>query len=738
MIEKINSLKKKSFKNYSTPDNFFKKKNIIFGYNGRGKSSLASGIAEQFLLNHDEAGLRYFDTDYVNDSLVIEDSEGKLLKGVKTTFSKPDVSIEESIKKIRLKLVNIDSDKDKIKSEREQLRKKIDSLVKIKKGKVRIQSKNKNMLEVDDIHWEGCPDIDWVLCQYNNDLVSAEKIEPDVNKLRIIDGNKDYEDEIARVEALTLPKIAYPDIDGAKIDRLKKILARTYSDNIPSSEIVSWLEKGISLHDTDADMCLFCQNRSNFSIKTIQERVNRYITDEKQKDSKFLEEILGQVSESIKDLEESIDNKSMLYIFYDKSEIDDIFSFHKELSILKSLSSQLTNKLSSMNDIITISPAQIQDIECLTISLRDRRERLEQIKKDKLKELREKDRKQKVLVNGAIGLTIKEDEDFNNRLDNLKNFEIEVQAKYDKNIKFQNDIKDLESQKSDYGDFMNFLNEVLESIGINIRLDHCKDNEKLYYLRHSNKEDGDLTVKDISEGERNILALLFFYFELYEDKLQDKPKDEIKLILLDDPISSLDEGNRIYVLEIVKHILKSKKFEQVFIFTHSWNDFCDITYGVQTGESNGGYKFFEVTKDSSSHSRIDIIEKPMISPYKVLFREVYGLSQKDIAYKLNDCELYHYANSMRRVFEDFLSFKCGGRTVPTKSNDKSIKDLYTSSLPRGEAVGAKFRSKLNAFLSFINILSHHPIKSDEVVKNAKFMMNFIERVDKFHFYKHIQ
>ena len=736
MIEKINSLTKKSFKNYSTPDNFFKKKNIIFGYNGRGKSSLASGIAEQFLLNHDESGLRYFDTDYVNDSLVIEDSEGKLLKGVKATFSKPDVSIEESIKKIRLKLVNIDSDKDKIKSEREQLRKRIDSLVKIKKGKVGIQLKNKKILEIDDIHREGCSDIDWVLRQYNNDLVSAEKIEPDVNKLRIIDGNKDYEDEIARVEALTLPKIAYPDIDGAKIDRLKKILARTYSDNIPSSEIVSWLEKGISLHDTDADMCLFCQNRSNFSIETIQERVNRYITDEKQKDSKFLEEILGQVSESIKDLEESIDNKSMLYIFYDKSEIDDIFSFHKELSILKSLSSQLTNKLSSMNDIITISPAQIQDIECLTISLRDRRERLEQIKKDKLKELREKDRKQKVLVNGAIGLTIKEDEDFNNRLDNLKNFEIEVQAKYDKNIKFQNDIKDLESQKSDYGDFMNFLNEVLESIGINIRLDHCKDNEKLYYLRHSNKEDGDLTVKDISEGERNILALLFFYFELYEDKLQEKPKDEIKLILIDDPISSLDEGNRIYVLELVRHILLKGEFEQIFIFTHSWNDFCDITYGVQTGESNGGYKFFEVTKDSSSHSRIDIIEKPMISPYKVLFREVYGLSQKDIAYKLNDCELYHYANSMRRVFEDFLSFKCGGRTIPTKAQEGSIRNLYTSSLPRGEAVGAKFRSKLNAFLSFINILSHHPIKSDEVVKNAKFMMNFIEKVDKFHFDKH--
>ena len=354
-----------------------------------------------------------------------------------------------------------------------------------------------------------------------------------------------------------------------------------------------------------------------------------------------------------------------------------------------------------------------------------------------MKELREKDSKQKVLVNGAIGLAIQEDEDFNNRLDNLKKFEIEVQDKYDKNIELQNEIRNLESKKSDYGDFMNFLNSVLESLGINIRLDHCENDEKLYYLRHSNKEDGNLTVKDISEGERNILALLFFYFELYKDKLQDKPKEEIKLILLDDPISSLDEGNRIYVLEIVKHILKSK-FEQIFIFTHSWNDFCDITYGVHTGESNGGYEFFEVTKDSNSHSSIDMIEKPAISPYNVLFREVYELSKKDIAYKLNDCELYHYANSMRRVFEDFLSFKCGGRTIPTKAQEGPIRNLYTSSLPKGDTVGAKFSGKLNAFLSFINILSHHSIKSDEVVKNAKFMMNFIEKVDKFHFDKHIQ
>ena len=48
MITEIKNFTLKSFKSYSTPQNFFKTKNIIFGYNGRGKSSLAEGIIRTY------------------------------------------------------------------------------------------------------------------------------------------------------------------------------------------------------------------------------------------------------------------------------------------------------------------------------------------------------------------------------------------------------------------------------------------------------------------------------------------------------------------------------------------------------------------------------------------------------------------------------------------------------------------------------------------------------------------
>lgn len=47
MIKGLTNFTRKSFKNHTTGE-IFKNRNLIFGYNGRGKSSLADGIAEEF------------------------------------------------------------------------------------------------------------------------------------------------------------------------------------------------------------------------------------------------------------------------------------------------------------------------------------------------------------------------------------------------------------------------------------------------------------------------------------------------------------------------------------------------------------------------------------------------------------------------------------------------------------------------------------------------------------------
>ena len=66
MIEQISDFSCKSFKNYNSPSHFFKKKNILFGYNGRGKSSLALGLVDTYKSSGGtDNSYRLFNRDYV-------------------------------------------------------------------------------------------------------------------------------------------------------------------------------------------------------------------------------------------------------------------------------------------------------------------------------------------------------------------------------------------------------------------------------------------------------------------------------------------------------------------------------------------------------------------------------------------------------------------------------------------------------------------------------------------------
>lgn len=79
MITDIQNFTYKSFKNYSTPKDFLKKKNILFGYNGRGKSSLSKGIIQNFLnQKKSNENIRFFNRDYVKNQLLLEQTNSTI------------------------------------------------------------------------------------------------------------------------------------------------------------------------------------------------------------------------------------------------------------------------------------------------------------------------------------------------------------------------------------------------------------------------------------------------------------------------------------------------------------------------------------------------------------------------------------------------------------------------------------------------------------------------------------
>lgn len=707
MINDIKNYTYKSFKNYSTPQNFFKRKNIIFGYNGRGKSSLSKGIVEEFLKqDKNKNSIRFFNRDYVKEQLLLEETDSTI-KGIKISFSKQDVDISKKIKELYNQIENVDSRREEIIQRRKNIRKEIDGIHDRKKGKANI-NKKPSKLELED-----------VIKQYSIDLENALKINNSKNYIKMFNADSTkLENEKNKITKIQLPNLEICELPISDKEFLFNTLQKEYRaiENIPTSEVIKWLEKGITLHNVSDNVCIFCHN--HFNLETVKELIKSYKENSIQKDIFRLEDIKEYLNNNINILNQAKSIKGNLAVLgCSQEEINNLFNFSYTKSITN-LVKIIEEKISNMDKSFQITD-NILELEKETI---EKNKKIKDIFNNRLNEVNSSIHNIEKITKGTIAIAI-EEENIKDKIEQIQKNEEEIKTVDFNNRKIYNEIKSLEEQKSEYTDFMNFLNSVLYSLGIQIKLILKEDN---YYLKHP-LEECNLTINSISEGEKNLLALMYFYFELYSDKEQENFNSDIELVIIDDPISSLDDSNKFYVLEIVKRILSEKK-PQIFILTHSWDDFNQITYGIKPKDSE--YGLFEIYKNSKNnfHSEIQSC-KNNIAPYKKLFQEIYMLKNKNFE-ELSECEIYHASNSMRRVFEEFLNFK-KPNLLPQKSNQKQIEDLFDKAAK--QKLGTKRKTKLGKLLTSINVLSHRAIKSNEIIENSKTLMDIIKDMDNVHY-----
>ena len=683
----------------------------MFGYNGRGKSSFALGIIDTYKSSHDtEDSFRFFNRDYVKETLLLNGEES-IIKGVKVTFSKNDAEIAKQIRELEVQKYDVKVLSDNVDKSRKRLRNTIDQLHERNRGKARINKKKADL------------SIEEVIRLYNEDLKKAHEITLSDEFIKEAQGDsEELEERKAILEMSFFPNLIIKKISEEDQEFLKNTLKKSYrvDNDIPSMEEIRWLEKGLFLHNDEDNQCKFCKN--SFNIYDVISRLKEYKENEMQKDLKRLENIKSVVIKNIEIVDKGESFKdNLLKIGIQPSIMNSIYKSHY-FNQMKSLVSTIDDKMKDMSVVFENSDC----IPIFELEIDRTRDIIQRAHKDKMKQIDKTINNIETIAKGKIALVLK-DNYVNKRLKNIKKIEKKILKIIKANNKLDQQIKELLDKQSEYIDFMNFLNNSLESLGIQIKLTLKEEN---YYLKHT-IEELELTIDDISEGEKNLLSLLYFYFELYSDVKQKKLKEVIKLIVVDDPISSLDDANKFYVLEIVKKIL-DEKTPQIFVLTHSWDDFCQITYKLK---NNSNVKLLEIYKDSKKDFQSTLREcATNISPYKKLFTELNDLSKKDSS-ALDNCDNYHAANSMRRVFEEFLNFK-KPNLLPQKGSQSCIEDMYWKAT--GNEMLEQKKRELGRFLSFINVLSHRPIRSDEILANSKFLMEFIKTMDKVHYESMIQ
>lgn len=707
MIEQVCSLCEKSWSNYTGPSDHFKRVNLIFGLNGSGKSSLADGIMGETRGEDDTGNIPFYNREYISNSLLLEDHSE--LRGVKVDFGQHDIGVEKQIKEFK-KFENEasearDAEIEKMNDAKTDLLERISKIIDSVKGSLRIQQKRKDKPQE-------------IIDAWLQDYDSMESIYPDLD-FASFTGDEDLQGKVDRLQNFSIPQLN--DLSVEDIGFIIKILETVFSDTeIPSQKVIEWLDEGITLHN-EKRSCMFCG--SDLDLAEIKSRVESYQQNKKAIAQQRLSSTLVKMQEHQTSISAFRKQKDILFglIGKDKLSATTLSWIESTDTEGASLINRIYDKLNDMDSAIIVDASAFSSFEMDAKASSE----IQKLVTQEITATEKQLDNMTSIVKGAIGYRIKTDTEIARLSTNFRDAEKKKDSLRQQVDDFMLKIKQLEDQKSDIADFKDFLNEVLSDLDLPFELDCVKDRCYILQLRQDSKK---LTVEDLSEGERNLLALLFFFYSLYSDSDQQQLVDGIPAIVVDDPTSSMDSQNRFYVIELMRHLFESDA--QVFILTHVWDDFCALSYADR---SRPDFSLWEVSKVQNA-SNIGKCNAN-ISPYKKLFSGVYRFSTLPFDDPDFDVMAVHMSNAMRRVLEEYLAFN-GGLHAISSGKEQAIGEVLFPSVSWGRLSNAK-KMKVGKLIGITNIFSHRPPSAEnykEVQECAKFMMNAIEEATPKHFH----
>ena len=224
-----------------------------------------------------------------------------------------------------------------------------------------------------------------------------------------------------------------------------------------------------------------------------------------------------------------------------------------------------------------------------------------------------------------------------------------------------NRIKDKEQLDSDIKELMakvertdialEYINKELQYVFFSDKKVKLVADDGCYKLMINGRK---VSPKKISIGERNVLGLCYFFAKLFAKKKEDDLYKEEMLIVIDDPVSSFDQGNRLGVMSLLRYqfsnIKKGNNNSRMLVLTHDLRtafDLVKIRSELNKGKS-GDNIFWELTNKKME-------ERNISNEYKKLLKCVYSYAKNaDIDSGQNEDD--GIGNVMRRVVEAYASF----------------------------------------------------------------------------------
>ncbi len=677
--------------------------NFIYGANGSGKtttSSFLKNLAENITPEDKFANSKI---EWYGESLKIEvynkqfkeeQFRNSQVKGIFTLGKETNENLE-----------NIESKKESIKKEYEKNTKNKESLEKLK------QEKEKKEKDFTDSCWEKLykkneEDFKETLKGFklkekfkekileefkNNERNESEvKLEKLKENIRIVFSKSQTELVPLECNLTDFDSIENHSIWEQKIVGSSDAIIADLIERLSNED---WVAQGREYLSKDGNACPFCQQKT--ITEEFKKQLESYFDTSYQKSTDTIkkmkedytsrtDEVLERLDEIVKTEQDNLQTKLNTEIFKRiietlRSKINGNWQKMRDKSKEMSRSFKLEstkNEIEKVGELIDTANQQIANHSEMMKDIENQKEIC-------------KGQTWKFLVN-----EFKSDiQEYNKKHCGLEkginNLKKEISENQEKIERLENEIRELEKTMVSIKPIVNEINTLLKGYGFTNFGLACTEDEKSYRIQ---REDGQLVGETLSEGEVTFITFLYYY-HLTKGSLKENDISKNKVLVIDDPISSLDSNILFIVSVLVKDLMKETTKEetnikQVIILTHNTYFYKEITLECDK-HYQGKYSFWIIKKDSNISKIEKFGENPIKNSYELLWQEVRWAKEKQA--KENNISWVSLQNVMRRIIEYY--FRILGGFKHSHNLSECFEDIREQQV-------------CNSFISWLNDGSH--------------------------------
>ena len=285
----------------------------------------------------------------------------------------------------------------------------------------------------------------------------------------------------------------------------------------------------------------------------------------------------------------------------------------------------------------------------------------------------------------------------------------------------------LRTEIRDHGPAVSRINALMHAyLGHDeIRLDIFEEGYRIF--RHDEAIAGPL-----SEGERTAIALCYFLSKLEEEGRSLNQQ----IVVVDDPVSSLDAGALNYAFNLLKGMLQDA--QQLIIFTHNLPFMNEMKKWLRKSREQGKASFFYIRAwqpAGQNRRQAAIVEMPkLLRAYDSEYQYLFYLVKKCVDEGAESPEVpgYIMPNVIRRVLELFLAFKIpSSEGLGDKINRPLVQDAGLEQ-PRLHALNrlTQVESHSDSLDDFIGFSA---MTIEETHRAAQAVLKLIELLDTDHY-----